>query len=215
MSEKPNYILGEKHKGREFFRAYDLVVNEGMKGHLMSLDPGENPQLKAYVDTERVSRAGTAYLNGRLSGPKAVTKEMVGIRGKVQFLIGDQHEHVTEPSGIKKPNFSGYESRLLSESTRLTKIVSERISASSRVELNSEDLKGVGLEVWGISDLSLSDSNNIQAPFAIDRAAWVNTLLRRIRTCVLESHSVQVDFTRTDSKEVPVVITGKATVAAK
>lgn len=215
MSEKPNYILGEEHKGRGLFRGYDLVVDEETQVWLENLEPGRDPQIKASVEAERINRSGVAYLNGRLSGPRAITREMVGTKRRVGKLIGDQFEPVVGDKGRIEPNFLGYERRLATESARLTQIVREKISGSAKIELSADDLKGVGLEVWGISDLALSDSRNIQAPFAIDRDAWVNKLFRNIKTAVSNSHSVNVDFSRTDSQQSPIVISTRTAAAAK
>ncbi len=216
MEKQADYFLGEDHKGREFFRGYDLVVSNEDEAYLRALGKGENPQLKGYVDAERVCRFGTISLNGRLNGPKALTHQIVGTRGRVDHLVGDQKGWVLGKKGRKVPDFSGYESRLTTESDRLTQIVRRRIDEQVRdLTFDSNDLKGIGLEVWGLSSLSLTDSAKIQAPFAIDRDAWVNGLFKKIIGNVIDSHQIQLAFARTDSKEEPVSISTRSAVAAK
>lgn len=216
--EKRSYILDEKHEGRDFYRGYDVVVDENGANLLRSFSEGTPIfRAKARVGANGLSwnKEGSVFFNDRLSGPRAVTREMAGRHREVGAIIGDQFTDVNVRQKGKTPDFSRYEARLAEVSERLISTVRRRVdAATSIVELDSKDLDGVGLEVWMNSSLGLADSNNIQAPYIFERSAWVNKLFRNMKDA-LEEPGTRVAFDRPDSEDVRVLVKFNRALAAK
>lgn len=215
---KRSFILGDEHAERDIFRGYDVVVDKEAEDYLRSFS-GKTPvfRAKARVGANGLSwnKEGSVFFNDRLSGPRAITREMAGRHREVGAIIGDQFTDVNVRQKRKTPDFSRYESRLAEVSERLISTVRRRVdAATSIVELDSNDLEGVGLEVWMNSNLGLADSNNIQAPYIYDRLSWVNKFFRNMRDA-LEEPGTRVVFDRPDSEDVQVLVKFNRALAAK